>query len=340
MPRRQILSESERAGLLSLPESQQEVIRLYTFSLQDLAIIRLRRGDENRLGFAVQLCYMRHPGILLGVEETPFSTLLTMVAKQLGVAADHWANYGQRDQTRREHISELQTIFGFQTFTTSNHYRYAVHSIESIALQTDKGIILAKELIENLRSQKILLPAVSVIERICAEAITIAERQIYKCLTESLSSEQMRQLDSLLLMRGESKTSTLIWLRQSPAASNAKHLLEHIERLKIMEALQLPDNLEKLVHQNRLLKLAREGGQMTAQHLNDLEITRRHATLVAVILEAKATVIDEIVDLNDRVIGSLFKHAKNAHQGVASRKGYKTALRIFGVSGTVKAVKG
>ena len=51
---------------------------------------------------------------------------------------------------------------------------------------------------------------------------------------------------------------------------------------------------------------------MTAQHLNDLEITRRHATLVAVVLEAKATVIDQIVDLHDRIIGTLFNRAKNA----------------------------
>ena len=62
MPRRQILSESERAGLLSLPESQQEVIRLYTFSEHDLSLIRQHcRGASNRLGFAIQICYMGSP---------------------------------------------------------------------------------------------------------------------------------------------------------------------------------------------------------------------------------------------------------------------------------------
>jgi TnpA family transposase len=321
MPRRQILSESERADLLSLPQTQQELIQLFAFSEPDKSVISQHRGAANRLGFAVQLCYMRYPGMLFPAGQQPHLPLLKLICAQLKITDDAWEGYSERAETRRDHLLSIQSIFGFQTFTTSNHYKYAVHCLESIALQTDKGIILARELIENLRSQKILLPAVSVIERICAEAITIAERQIYKSLTGSLSSEQKSQLDSLLLMRGESKTSTLIWLRQSPAAANAKHLLEHIDRLKVIEALQLPDNLEKLVHQNRLLKLAREGGQMTAQHLNDLEITRRHATLVAVILEAKATVIDEIVDLNDRVIGSLFKHAKNAHQQQFQRSG-------------------
>jgi hypothetical protein len=40
-------------------------------------------------------------------------------------------------------------------------------------------------------------------------------------------------------------------------------MLEHIERLKAWQALDLPTGIERLVHQNRLLKIAREGGQMT-----------------------------------------------------------------------------
>ena len=33
MPRRSILSATERAGLLALPESQDDLIRLYTFDV-------------------------------------------------------------------------------------------------------------------------------------------------------------------------------------------------------------------------------------------------------------------------------------------------------------------
>jgi hypothetical protein len=46
------------------------------------------------------------------------------------------------------------------------------------------------------------------------------------------------------------------------------------------------------------LKLAREGGQMTVQHLRDLETSRRYATLLAILLEAKATLIDQALDLH------------------------------------------
>ena len=65
------------------------------------------------------------------------------------------------------------------------------------------------------------------------------------------------------------------WLRQPPGLLKPRHMLVHLERLKTLGELGLPDGLEHGVHQNRLLKLAREGGQMTAQHLRDLEPARR-----------------------------------------------------------------
>lgn len=76
MPRRSILSIAERDSLLALPDTKEELIRQYTFSDTDLSIIRQRRGPANRLGFAVQLCYLRFPGVILGVDEPPFPPLL------------------------------------------------------------------------------------------------------------------------------------------------------------------------------------------------------------------------------------------------------------------------
>lgn len=158
MPRRSILSAAERESLLALPDSKDDLIRHYTFNDTDLSIIRQRRGPANRLGFAVQLCYLRFPGVILGVDELPFPPLLKLVADQLKVGVESWNEYGQREQTRREHLSELQTVFGFRPFTMS-HYRQAVQMLTELAMQTDKGIVLASALIGHLRRQSVILPA-------------------------------------------------------------------------------------------------------------------------------------------------------------------------------------
>jgi Domain of unknown function (DUF4158) len=59
MPRQCILTAAERSALLAFSIEKSELIRLYTFSEQDLSVIKQRRGDANRLGFAVLLCALR-----------------------------------------------------------------------------------------------------------------------------------------------------------------------------------------------------------------------------------------------------------------------------------------
>lgn len=304
----------EREDLLALPESRDDLIRHHSFSESDLSIIGQHRGAANRLGFAVQLCYMRYPGIMLPARAAPALPLLRMVARQLKLDPDEWKNYPARAQTRREHLVELRSVFGFRSFTTRAHYQRALQSLEELAWQTDKGIVLADALIESLRSQSILLPPINVIESICAEAITRATRRIHRALTAPLSEAHLQKLDTLLTVKKDSKITTLAWLRQPPGASSSRHVLEHLARLNTIRDFGIPAGLGKAIHQNRLLKLAREGRQMTAQDLGKFEPKRRYATLVALLLETQATIIDETIDLHDRIIGALFNRAKHAHE--------------------------
>lgn len=321
MPRRSILSGAERENLLSLPDSRDDLIRYYTFSESDLSLIRQRRGAANRLGFAVQLCYMRYPGIMLAAGESPPPSMLETVAHQLNLSPERWAEYGRREQTRQEHLLELQAILRVEPFTRV-HYRSAVQWVVDLASQTDKGSVLASELIEHLRRESVLLPSANVIERICSEAITRATRRIHRTLTESLSDDHRKKLDQLLLQRKpESRMTWLAWLRLSPGKANSRQMVLHIQRLKIFQALDLPVGIDRLVHQNRLLKIAREGAQMTPNDLAKFEQERRYATLVALATEGMATVIDEIVDLHDRIIGKLFNFAKKKHQNQFQQSG-------------------
>ena len=295
MPRRSLLTPAERTGLLAFPTTDDELIQHYTFAEPDLSVIRQRRGSHNRLGFAVQLCYLRYPGFALPTDAEPPAFLLNIVGRQLRIEPDVWPQYAQRPETRREHLLELQAWLKLTPFAVADYRRF-VHQLAELAQQTDRGIVLAETLVEMLRQQRIILPAIDVIDRVCSEALTRGTRLVHSALTAPLADHHCRALDGFLAIREGSKGSGMIWLRQPPGPPKPKHILVHLERLKTIHDLSLPDGLERTVHQNRLLKLAREGGQMTAQHLRDLEPTRRYATMVAVILDTMATLIDEIID--------------------------------------------
>ena len=58
-----ILTEEERRTLFGVPEDRDAMVKLYTLSRADLDLVQARRSDANRLGFAVQLVLLRHPGL-------------------------------------------------------------------------------------------------------------------------------------------------------------------------------------------------------------------------------------------------------------------------------------
>jgi TnpA family transposase len=62
MPRRRVLTPTQFDALLALPTREADLIRHYTLSPDDLAVIARRRRPYNRLGFALQLCALRYPG--------------------------------------------------------------------------------------------------------------------------------------------------------------------------------------------------------------------------------------------------------------------------------------
>ena len=121
MPRRSILTPFELESLVTIPTDRDSLIRYYTLNESDISIIGQHRGSENKLGFAIQLCYMRYPGVILSVNDKPPVDMLRMVAQQLKISVERWDSYGQREQTRREHINELQKMFGIKLSTMNDH---------------------------------------------------------------------------------------------------------------------------------------------------------------------------------------------------------------------------
>jgi TnpA family transposase len=312
MPRRESLSALQREALISIPNEAQEIAVHYTLGQHDLALIRQRRGPHNRLGFAIQLCYLRYPGISLPPDADPPAGLLRHIGQQLSIKPDVWIEYAGRDETRREHALELQRAFGYRTFSV-NDYRRLRTWLTELALQTNNALLLSQQLVDELRRQRILLPTPLMIDRLCVEALSRGTRLFYQRLTEGLDDGHRVRLDGVLSPRGETRTILLTWLRQPPGEAKAAKILLHLDRLHVIREVGLPLELTRSVHQNRLSQLAREGVQTSIQHLRDLEPARRYATLVAVLLDTQATVIDQILELNDRFIGKLFADAKRKH---------------------------
>jgi len=116
MPRRTLLSSEQRSRLFAIPTDSAEMARHYVLSSDDLALVRTKRRPMNRLGFAIHLCLLRHPGQGMRPGEHPPPEMIAFIAHQLGLPSAQFGDYALRDQTRREHAVELQRYLQLRSF--------------------------------------------------------------------------------------------------------------------------------------------------------------------------------------------------------------------------------
>ncbi|HAT2642051.1 TPA: Tn3 family transposase, partial [Serratia marcescens] len=309
MARRQILSLSERESLLALPDDELTLTRMAYFSEHDLALISAHRKPASRFGFAVLLCYLKNVGFAPDKKIPPSDALLKHIASRLKLTGDLWPAYlSGRDTTRREHLTELYRYLGVKAFTGKIQQDGITHLL-SMATRTDKGILLAEELLVWLRQNNVIIPAIDVVERTCAEAMAGGDKIVFQTLNAPLTPAHRDALDRLL-ESSDNQPSRLTWLLQPPGKINGKNVLQHLDRLSSIESLALPEGIDRTIHQNRLLKLAREGRKMSSRDLTRFSAARRHAILVCVLEEARATLTDEVIELHERMLNSLFNKAK------------------------------
>lgn len=312
MPTRELLSEARRAAFERFPEQMnlREMVCHYTLSEADLAAVSLKRGSANRLGFAVQLCLLRYPGRPLRPGDVVPLSVIEHVASQVGAPPEaFWEYASKRDTTRREHLGEIIRTFGFRPFDASA-YRELSRWLMPVAMSTDSGEALVEALLSEMRARSIVIPALYAVERLGWEVRNKARRAIFGRLVEGLTEDQLKRLDELLVVTEAEVETPLNWLRKPPGPPSAKSFKEVLERLKFIRSLGLPEDLGRSVHHNRLTRLAREGAKTTPQHLRRFDPLRRHATLVAYLLERSAELSDLALEMHDRMIGSLMNKAE------------------------------
>src|SRR5450432_2266508 len=150
MPPRPLLSSEQRTRLFTIPTDPTEMTRHFVLDADDLALVGARRRAGNRLGFAVQLCALRHPGRVLDPSELPPAPMLAFVARQIGVDPALFGEYARRAETRREHLLELQRLLRLRSFGLTE-WRACLRVGADAAWATDRGEPIVQAMLAHLR---------------------------------------------------------------------------------------------------------------------------------------------------------------------------------------------
>jgi hypothetical protein len=120
-------------------------------------------------------------------------------------------------RTRYEQLDELLRTFGFVAMERVQR-RDLLAWLLPVALATTRASAIATALMDEMRQRQIIAPGPSVIERIVAAAVLLAERQVSAQLTKGLTVSKTEALEALLKTKEGTAMSALVWARQAPGA--------------------------------------------------------------------------------------------------------------------------
>jgi TnpA family transposase len=239
MAHRSILTERQRNDLMALPTDEASMLSHYILSDEDIIRIKQKRDDHNRLGFALQLCALRYPGRYLNADDILPKELIGFVGAQIGLSEIQLINFTYKSVTRYEHLRVLQQHYGYIQF-----HRFETEFVlwlTQTAIETRNNAELAELFVQECRKRKIILPGITVIERLCADARVAAEREIVGCIAGRLDERMKQNLNIILDETVDGWLTVHGWLKRFEAGHNSADVNRLLEKLEYLQKLGIPD---------------------------------------------------------------------------------------------------
>lgn len=320
MPVRFLTKEQQqRYGRYQCPPNDVQLDRYFHLDDADRRLVRARREDHNRLGFAVQLGTVRFLGTFLAnpIEVPP--NILDYLAKQLEITrTSSLSAYLERETTRWEHAALIQHHYGYQDFSAQpTHWRFIRWLYARAWVGTEGPSVLFDIATAQLLEQKILLPGVSVLERLVATVRERVSQRVWKVLSRLPTTEQCLRLDAILKVDEDARQTVLDQLRRSPTRRSAPALVAALHRLKRIRAIGVSHLVMPNVPPSRLKALSRAAFISRAQTIQRMPKSRRIATLLAFARDVEATAQDDVLTILELLIKELL--SKSASQGKKER---------------------
>jgi len=291
--------------------SAEDLARYFYLSDVDLELIRRRRWDYMRLGFALQLGTVRYLGTFIDRPVNVPPGVISVLAEQLGIAANCDLSPYMEGNTRWTHAEEIRRTYGYEVLASPViGFRLMRWLFALCWTGTDRPSVLFQRAEGWLREHKVLLPGLTTLERVIAKVRDRATQRLWRHLTYRLTPEQRLRLELLPRTPEAANRSTLDRLRDGPTRQTSGELLRAIQRLN--EIASLADGMPSVqsLPASRVQALARFASAARAAAVARLPDDRRAATLLAFVHTLFATAHDDVLDLFDVVVADHFRDAK------------------------------
>ncbi|MBC7286348.1 DUF4158 domain-containing protein, partial [Hoeflea sp.] len=243
--------------------------------------------------------------------------------------------YASREETRHEHLAALRELYGYKMFTGRGSRDLKVW-LEGEAEKVRSNEDLARRFVEQCQATQTILPGISVIERLCADALVAAERRIDARIVDRLDGATRDRLDTLLTEDAGGLISRFVWLRQFEVGQNSADMNRLLDRLEFLRGIALDKAILVDVPPHRVARLRRQGERYFAGDLRDISGDRRFAILAVCAVEWRSALADAVVETHDRIVGKTWREAKSRCEARAddAKAALKDTLQAFSTLGS------
>ncbi|GAA3515813.1 hypothetical protein FHR32_006026 [Streptosporangium album] len=184
------LSEEQRRRFGHFTEDPDEGQLAGSFLLDQTARRRAMaaRGARNRIGWAVQLGTIRYLGTFLENPEKVPAVVFGYVAEQLGLEPDDFAGYGT-SEARWDHQEQIREGYGYTKFEFDQWFALARWLYQRAWIGNERPTLLFDLVTKRLVDKKVVLPGVTVLERLVSGTRERAEKRLWATLAAAPSAE-------------------------------------------------------------------------------------------------------------------------------------------------------
>ena len=309
MPSQILLSDAQRLEFTSVPETitDDELEYFYSLRDEDIQIVNTHRGDENRLGFAMTLCCLRHKGWPYSAMASVAPKVISFVAGQIGAPATCISRYGENKSTRYNHLTEICTIYGYRQDSAWPEIEAFIYEC---AKKMNDLMSIIKEAIRFATINKIIPQRITTLERTVRDAVNKEEERVFKMIYALLSERQKEQLDNLMEL-GDSNTSGLFDIKEVSGKWNSRAFKQISDKLDSVRAIGLPEKLGD-IHPNLLKILSRQAYRYAPSKLKRFADNKRYALLAMLVHQQTFWLTDMAVDMNDKILMMMESDARKS----------------------------
>jgi hypothetical protein len=300
-----------RGGTPAADPSEDELARHWTLSPEDLAEVAQCRGPDHRRRFALQLCMLRAYGCYLDDYRQAPLKIVSHLSRQLGLPPVLFLDRPGRAQTERAQALRVRRYLGLRQFDHTIAADLRDWLRQGAVEGRNAAELLARAEIK-LREWRVMLPATSTLERLVVAEVTHATISLFETVANRLPASLRASVDLLLEVPEGDARSNLFRLKDYPRSAKAAAIKGDIVRLRLIEELlgadvELSDLDPRVVRQ-----LGELGRRYDAGDLKRFAEPKRTALVACYLIEARKTLLDQIIEMNDLFLTAMNRKARNA----------------------------